>query len=174
MTGSIGVCSQSGAADGNPSFCLMMIMRMVMMIMIIEMMIMVMMMMLMRRVVMVMMMMMVYVLSAGGTTVTRARGNVRRPAFLPLPPSRYQHPRFHLPKREREWLSCLVLSCISNNLHFEARHQASGCRGWWRCAASSAGKDWSLVQSQSLLLVSACPPKPGWELRRRDSSPAPP
>ena len=50
------------------------------MIMIIEMM-----MMLMRRVVMVMMMMMVYVLSAGGTTVTRARGNVRRPAFLPLP-----------------------------------------------------------------------------------------
>ena len=55
-----------------------------------------------------MMMMMVYVLSAGGTTVTRARGNVRRPAFLPLPLSRYQHPGFHPPKREREF-------CISNN-----------------------------------------------------------
>ena len=36
VTGSIGVCSQSGAADGNPSLCLMMIMRMVMMIMIIK------------------------------------------------------------------------------------------------------------------------------------------
>lgn len=70
------------------------------MIMIIEMMIMVMMMLLMRRMVMVIMMMMVYVLSAGGTTVTRARGNVRRPAFLPLPPSRYQHPRFSSQERE--------------------------------------------------------------------------
>ena len=96
----------------------------------------------------------------------------RPPTRIPPPPSRYQHPRFHPPKREREWLSCLVLSCISNNLHFEARHGSSGCRGWWRSAASSAGKDWSLVRQS--LLVSACPPKPGWELHRRDSSPAPP
>ena len=98
-----------------------------MMIMIIEMIIMVMMMMLMRRVVMVMMMMMVYVLSAGGTTVTRARGNVRRPAFLPLPPSRYQHPRFHPPKRERERVA-LVPRPV---LHFEQLALRGQTPGEW-------------------------------------------
>ena len=101
----------------------------------------------------------------------------RPPTRIPPPPSLSVSASRFSSSQERERVlhfKQLVLSCISNNLHFEARHQASGCRGWWRCAASSAGKDWSLVQSQSLLLVSACPPKPGWELHRRDSSPAPP
>ena len=91
----------------------------------------------------------------------------RPPTRIPPPPSlSVSASRFSSSQeREREF-------CISNNLHFEARHGSSGCRGWWRSAASSAGKDWSLVRQS--LLVSACPPKPGWELRRRDSSPAPP